>query len=317
MIHQRFRITIEDSRMSKKKITVALGGGGARGLAHLGVIDALTEQGFEIERIVGISIGSLVGGMVAFHDSIDHVRSRALNYLTSAKFQKHQQTLFGASGSSPGDETRGIFSWYYQIQEYMRANRIFHRVISQPGMLHGVLLQDVMDHLLPDDDLSEARTPLTIVAADLLSGHVVMLEKGSLRQAVRGSSALPGIFPPVEFDDMLLCDSGNFLTLPTRIASSYPANFVLGVEISAAVKPLQQVNTALEAWIRVDEIGEDYWRKQVRSAADFVLQPPVAHVEWFNFSAAAKVMEIGKQAAYRAMDQIEAAWQKRNDNNGD
>lgn len=297
--------------MSKKKITLALGGGGARGLAHLGVIEALMENGYEIERIVGISIGSLVGGMVAFDSDIDRVRSRSLNYLTSEKFQQHQRTLFGASGSSAGDETRGIFSWYYQIQEYMRANRIFHRVVSQPGMLHGVLLQDVMDNLLPDADISDAKIPLTIVATDLLSGHVVLLEKGSIRQAVRGSSALPGIFPPIEFEEMLLCDCGNFFTLPTTVASSYPNSFVLGVEISAVVKPLKKVSTAIEAWIRVDEIGEDFWRKQVRSAADFVLRPPVAHVEWFDFSSSAKVMQIGRRAAYNAMDRIDKQWAKR------
>lgn len=293
-----------------RPLTLALGGGGARGLAHLGVIDVLTKAGFDVQRIAGISMGSLVGGMFAFDPHIERVISKALRYLLSPAFQKHQQTLFGYSGNPQGDQTYGLFSWYAQIQKYLRANRMFHRAVTQPGMLPGVILQDVVNQLLIEADLGDARIPLVVVAADLRSGHVAIIEKGSLRDAVRGSAALPGIFPPIPFGEMQLCDCGNFLTLPTSVARSYTEGFVVGVEVSAEVQPLDHCETAIDALVRVDEIGENFWRKQVRSAANVLIRPNVAHAQWYDFSAAESIIELGRKAANNAMGEIEAAWAK-------
>lgn len=292
----------------KKSITLALGGGGARGLAHLGVVEVLLQHGYHIERIVGISIGSLVGAMLAFEQSIAKIETTAVAYLLSPEFQQHQKTLFGCGTTSPEDQTFGLFSWYAHIQAYLRANSIFHRIISQPGMLPGVILQDVVDHFLPDEQIENASIPLTIVATDLKSGRLVRLDKGSIRAAVKGSSSLPGIFPPVIFDDMQLCDCGNFYTLPTTIARCYTNKFVLGVEVSYDIKPLKQCRTAIEALVRVDEIGENFWRQQIRSAANFTLRPDVSHLQWFDFSAADKMIEVGRQAATLAMPEIDRAY---------
>ncbi len=292
----------------RKSITLALGGGGARGLAHLGVVEVLLQHGYHIDRIVGISIGSLVGAMLAFESSIAKIETTAIAYLLSPEFQLHQKTLFGAGTTSPEDQTYGLFSWYAHIQAYLRANSIFHRIISQPGMLPGVILQDVVERLLPDEKIENAKIPLTIVATDLKAGRLVRLDSGSLRDAVKGSSSLPGIFPPIVFDEMLLCDCGNFYTLPTTIARCYTNKFVLAVEVSYDVKPLKQCRTAIESLVRVDEIGEHFWRRQIRSVANYTLQPDVSHLQWFDFSSADKMIEVGRQAAYAALPEIDRAY---------
>ncbi|MCA8989524.1 MAG: patatin-like phospholipase family protein, partial [Planctomycetaceae bacterium] len=246
-----------------KKITLALGGGGARGLAHLGVVRALKQAGFEITRIVGVSMGSLVGGLVATGLDYDKVQARALHYLLSERFQIHQQTLFGIRGNTAGEED-SYFSWYVRIQQFLRANSLFRRILTQPSMLPGVLLEDVVENLLPDVSIESLPIPLSVVAVDLVSGHQVVIETGSLRSAVRGSASLPGIFPPVPSGNMLLCDTGTFCSLPARIAQSYGEAPVVAVEVATETVPGIQPKTALEVLIRVDEIGENYWRKQVR-----------------------------------------------------
>lgn len=296
------------SLIPRKSITLALGGGGARGLAHLGVVEVLLQHGYHIERIVGISIGSLVGAMLAFEQSIAKIETTAIAYLLSPEFQHHQKTLFGAGTTSPDDQTYGLFSWYAHIQAYLRANSIFHRIISQPGMLPGIVLNDVVERLLPDEQIENARIPLTIVAADLKSGRLVRLDAGSVRDAVKGSSALPGIFPPVPFGEMQLCDCGNFYTLPTTIARCYTNRFVLAIEVSYDVKPLKQCRTAIEALVRVDEIGENFWRRQIRSVANYTLQPDVSHLQWFDFSSADRMIEVGRQAALNALPEIDRAY---------
>lgn len=290
--------------MKRPRLTMALGGGGARGVAHLGVIDVLVGSGFEIDRIVGVSSGCLAGAMYAFDPDITRVLGKTLDYLLSPSFQEHQRTLFGASPGKDEVMTGGIFSWYNRVQDYLRANRIFHRVVRSPSLLPGVVLQEVVDHLLPDADVSDAVIPLTIVTVDLLSGHRIAIEKGPVRDAVRASSSLPGIFPPVKFNDMLLCDVGVFDSLPTTVASSYSPECLIAVEVSTGVKPLPKCETALDVLIRMDEIGETIFRKHVRDAADVVIMPRVSGVEWFDFSTPQKMIDAGRAAARTAIPQI-------------
>lgn len=296
------RNTVQNGR--RPKITLALGGGGARGLAHLGVIEVLQDAGFEIERIVGISIGSLAGALCAFEPDTRRVQRRALDYLLSETFQRHQRALFGAH-PGPGDaKAGGLFSWYKHIQSYLRANQMFHRVVRRPSLLPGVLLQDVVDHLLPDVDISSSVIPLSIVAVDLRSGRRVVLEKGSLRSAVRGSSSLPGIFPPVELHGMLLCDVGVLYSLPTTVARGYGPEYVIGVDVSSGIQPLSNCETAFDVLMRMDEIGEALFRDYVSKAADLVIHPRVAGIEWFDFSSSAELLEAGRVAAREALSAL-------------
>jgi len=291
--------------MANKKVTLALGGGGARGLAHLGIIEVLQAHGFEFSRIVGVSMGALVGALTATGQSSAEIQKQALRYLLSERFREHQETLFGMSNGTGAAGENGYFAWYYQIQKFLRANSLFRRIITQPGMLPGVLLDDVVEHLVEDCNIEDLPIPFTAVAVDLISGHQVMLESGPVRAAVCGSSSLPGIFPPVEYNGMQLCDTGTFCSLPARIAKSYGPEPVVAVEVSTDVVPGVRAVSALDALIRVDEIGENYWRKQVRPHADVLLQPNVAHVPWYDFTAAPRLIELGRKAALQNLRLIE------------
>lgn len=291
--------------MKEKPITLALGGGGARGISHLGVIDGLRDAGIPIGRVVGVSIGSLAGAMYAFNPDIKQTLGQALGYLLSESFQSHQLTLFGA-GRNTDEETGGVFAWYSRIMRYLRANRTWHRAVTQPSLLPAAILQDVVTHLLPDADIADARVPLSIVAVDLHSGHQVVLEKGPVREAVRASAAIPGIFPPVEWEEMLLSDLGTFCALPTVIARSYGTDPVVAVDVSSSVKHLAHCDTALDVLMRMDEIGEALFRKHVTAAADFLIRPAVSQTEWFDFSNPELLVNLGRKAARQRSAELAA-----------
>jgi NTE family protein len=291
--------------MSYKPITLALGGGGARGISHLGVIDGLGDAKFHIGRVVGVSIGSLAGAMYAFNPDIKKTIGKALGYLLSDTFQKHQETLFGARRDSD-ENTGGVFSWYSQVMRYLRANRTWHRAVTRPSLLPSAIMQDVVTNLLPDADIADAKIPLSILAVDLHSGHQVVLERGSVREAVRASAAIPGIFPPVKWNQMLLADLGTFCSLPTVIAQSYGNGLVVGVDVSSRVKHLANCDTALDVLMRMDEIGEALFRKHVTAAADFIIRPPVSHTEWFDFSHPEMLINQGRKAARQHSSELAA-----------
>ncbi|WP_339907599.1 patatin-like phospholipase family protein [Symmachiella dynata] len=288
--------------MDSCSTALALGGGGARGLAHLGVIESLLEAEISLNRIVGVSIGSLAGAMYAFNPDIHYAQKSGLEYLLSEEFQRHQKIMFGTQGSDGAAEsTGGVFAWYSRAKDYLRANRIFHRVISHPSLLPGLVLRDVVDNLLPDADIADAVIPLSIVAVDLRSGHKVILERGSVREAVRASSSLPGIFPPVEFEGMLLSDVGVFYSLPTTVARSYGMHQVIAVDVSSDMQRIQECGTALDVLMRMDEIGESLFRKQVRDAADLVIRPDVSGIQWFDFSTPQELIDTGRTAGKNAL----------------
>ncbi len=295
--------------MTSRPITLALGGGGARGVAHLGVIEILTDAGFTIERIVGVSSGSLAGAIYAFEPDIQQAKATTLKYLLSESFQRHQTTLFGTSPAAGDETTGGVFTWYDRVKGYLRTQKLFKRVIQTPSLLPGLVLQDAVNHLLPEADIADAVVPLSIVTVDLLSGNKIILERGSVRDAVRASSSLPGIFPPVEFDGMLLCDVGVFYSLPTTVAKSYASECTVAVDVSTGLKPLTQCETALDVLMRMDEIGESMFRKHVRDAADLVIRPKTSGVEWFDFSKPKQMIEAGRQAAIGAVPKLKAMFE--------
>ena len=208
-----------------------------------------------------------------------------------------------------------MFGWYDRIKDYMRATGIFHRVISRTSMLPGVLLNEVVSHLIPEIDISETKIPLGVVSVDLVSGHQIVLERGSLQTAIKASASLPGIFPPVEWGDMLLSDIGVFNSLPAIVAQSYDNDVVIAVDVSSGLKRQTKFDNALDVLMRIDEVGETLYRKHIRSKADLLIRPAVDGTEWFDFSRAPKLIENGLLEGRRAIRKFLA--KRESDTNGD
>lgn len=294
----------------KHSAVVALGGGGARGIAHLGAMQAIGESGVQIERIVGVSMGGLVGAMCAIEPDIERVQTRALQLLASPIFQAKQKALCGAAPPTDEEHSGSTFSWYTRLKKVLDAHLRITRVASGPSLIDDTPLRDSIEHLLPDCDIADTALPLSIVAVDLLSGQRVVLEKGSLRKAVAASAAIPGIFPPVPWDGMLLCDIGVIESIPTLIARSYASDLVIGVDVGQDRNRIERCDTALDVMMRLDDICERMMRRHVIEAADLIIRPDVGEIAWFDFSEPERLIERGRTAARESLlrfGQLEAA----------
>ncbi len=288
-----FREPQPESPRQPDRAVVALGGGGARGLAHLGVIQAVHESSLALERIVGVSLGALAGSLSAVDLNPRRAQSVAAEFIHSAEFQEQQRILMGAQPATASESTGGFFSWYGRLREFVQAHRKLGRAITGPALLSDCVLHDAIECLLPDIDIAETPVPLSIVAADLLSGNKVVLESGSLRQAVLASMAIPGIFPPVAHQGMLLCDIGVIDSVPIDIARAYPHEVSIAVDVGQGHSRITSCPKAIDVMMRIDEIGERMLRRRALPEADLVIRPEVDSVAWFDFSRPEEVVRRG------------------------
>lgn len=299
--HPNPRNRLANSLTELSPCVVALGGGGARGLAHFGAMRAVLEAGYHVDRIVGTSIGSLAGGMISSSGDLDESIRQVVSYVNSPLFESKQESLCGANPKTDTIEPSGMLAWYDRIKSYLWARRLLSRVFRRRSLLSGRVLEEVIKELVPDIDISDTQIPLSIVAVDLKSGHQIVLEKGPLRKAILASAAIPGIFPPVEWDDMLLCDFGVLDSLPTQVAKSYADQLVIGVDVGPSTEHILDCESALHVLLRIDEIGERMYRRYSHRLADILIRPDVGRFQWFDFSQPDQLIASGLEAGRTAI----------------
>jgi NTE family protein len=292
---------VDTPEPGERRAVVALGGGGARGLAHLGVMQSIAESGIHAERIVGVSMGSLVGAMCASDTDINRVKARGMELLHSPVFKQKQEILFGAAPESGDENAGGIFSWYSRMRKYVQAHRKLTRGVTSPSLISDFALSESINYLVPDIDIQDLPVPLSIVAVDLLSGQRVVLEKGSLQKAVCASSAIPGIFPPVPWDDMLLADIGVIESVPTVVARMYASDLVIGVDVGQDPTKVESCDTALQVMMRIDDISEQLMRRHLIEAADLIVRPNVGGTPWYDFTKPEEMISEGRRSGHRAL----------------
>jgi NTE family protein len=287
----------------QRRAVVALGGGGARGIAHLGVMQAIGESGVQTEQIVGVSMGSLVGAMCAVEPDIRRVQANAIELLHSPNFKQKLDKVFGAATPLTEETWEGYFAWYERLKSAFNFRK-FRRNLNGPSLMSENVLNEAIDCLLPDIDLTDLPTRLSVVAVDLLSGHRIVLEKGSLRKAVRSSTSIAGFFPPVPWGDMLLCDIGTVDSIPITVAKSYASDLTIAVDVGQEHTTITHCKTAFEVLMRMEDIGERLMRRHVSKQADLVVRPNVGEISWFDFKHPEKLIAAGRQAARIALLEI-------------
>jgi NTE family protein len=199
------------------KVGLALGGGVARGFAHIGVLMALEEAGIKIEVVTGTSVGSIVGAFVAAGYTCAEMRevTRHLDWGGMARL------------AWPG---RGGVISFYKLEQFIR------RTLNDPLF-------------------SDLKLPFAAIATDLITGNPVVLSEGSVARACHASSAVPGVVVPVEIDGKILSDGGVSDNLPIRATRALGADYVIGVNIlgrywARARNPISRGIAAVENAIR-------------------------------------------------------------------
>ena len=252
---------------------LALGGGAARGWAHIGVIRALQEKNIRITHIAGTSIGAFVGA-------------------------------FAATGRLD-DLEREILAF-----DWKQGLGYFASVPSRTGMLNGRRITDFLGEHLGLVNLDGTQIPLRTVATDLRNGDEVVLARGDLVRAVRASIAVPGIFTPVEHAGRLLVDGGLINPVPVNVVRQMGARHVVAVDLNrVSSDPERPILTSEEpnvleiigASANIIEAGLTRSRLKV-DPPDVLVRPRLEHVSFFEFNRGEEALRIGYEAAMQALE---------------
>jgi len=272
----------------QKKITIALGGGGARGFAHLGVLEVL-EKHFEIKAIVGTSMGALVGAVYAQHGSA----AQAI-----AHFQKRIDTLQDVAAP---EQHEPLFD---ELSAQFRRQILFNGISAEKAKETSAQIQIAVNHLLYDNDIQETNIPFAAIATDAISGQENMLTKGNIQKAVFASSALPGVTEPVVWEDKLLIDGAATSAVPIRAARRFANHFIIASDVSAALTPRQTFRSAAEIFIRNLQIISRHYHDELVKEADLLIEPQVGEKPWNHFENIEWFIEHGRKAACDTLNKM-------------
>lgn len=289
-------------RWRGRRIGLALGGGGARGLAHIGVLKVFEREHIPVDILVGTSIGALVGGAYASGMSSGAIEKRVEEYLESPEFQSSAIRAFEGAHEREGGE--GIAQ---KIQNYFRNRFYMVQALLKPGILSNEDFKETIDYFIPDIGFGDTEIPFRAVATDLVSGEQVVFSNGSLRQAVVASCAVPGAVEPFKEGDMLLSDGGIICLVPISVARREGADIVVAVGVDRDICSGEALNNVIDIYYRASEIMAHELGNYELVDADILIRPEVGDLHWSSFSQAANLIREGERAAMEKLPSIRNA----------
>jgi NTE family protein len=250
----------------KPKVAVVLGGGAARGFAHVGVLRILEQEKIPIDMIVGTSVGSLIGAMYASDPN-------------SFELEWTSFTL----------EKDDIFD--------------FSILSSTTGPVKGDKLEKFVNAKVSSKNIEQLKIPFYAVAADLNTGEPVVFSSGPVCKAVRASCSIPGIFTPLVYDNKQLVDGGVLGNVAPEIARKYGANLVIVVSIDKTIQNKDTGNIVSITLQAIDIMSNKIDSYKLKDA-DVVIAPEIGDVGTMDFTQKKRCMQAGITAAQKAIPEI-------------
>ena len=280
--------TVAFTRSAPPKVGVVLGGGGAKGAAHIGVLKYMEEIGIPVSYVSGTSIGSIIGGLYALGYSPDEMAELIANidwsyYMSNSVGRKYQ------SSSSRLNAGTYLFKVPFGTRNFEeRSSNILSTLPS--GVINGASLTNLFNNLSvgyqDSMDFNDFPIPFACVATDILNGDSVVFHSGEFSTALRSSMAIPGVFSPVQWNGHLLADGGLKDNFPVDVCKQMGADVVIGIELAdeLSVNPsdLQSLPQQMSQYISIAVQGES---RRHRYMCDVYMHPDVTGYNMLSFNA--------------------------------
>jgi len=255
---------------AKPKVALVLSGGAARGFAHIGVIRVLEQEKIPVDLIVGTSVGSLIGAIYA--------SERNSFELEWTAFKLEKEDIFDY----------GLFTAFTGM-----------------GLAKGAKLEEFVKTKIPAANIENLKVPYAAVATDLNKGVRVVLDRGPVVKAVHASSAIPGVFEPVQHQGRLLVDGGVTDNIPIGVAREKGADIIIAVDISENVEN-NNITNLVDVMLQAVNIMFNENVLARKKDADVLITPAVGKVAMLDFGQKKQCMQAGIEATQKAMPEIKA-----------
>ena len=290
---------------SKKiKIGLVLGGGGARGLGHIGVLKALKIHSIPIHMVAGTSIGAVIGAMYAATLDPHWIENKFKKFIDSEAYKR-----IGLHRLVPTSQPNS--SIFQTAATYMKNQIIINLANDRLGILKQERLSEIIEFLLPVKTFEELKIPFSCLAVDLNSGEDVVFNSGNLIEAIVASSAIPGYIPPIEKDGMLLTDGAVSCPVPVKTVRKMGADFRISVDVGLNhFEPLENPNL-LQVLGRAEQITSTRLGEVKSEKADITIRPDTMNVFWAEFDKIDQLIKLGAEETEKQFWQIKDNLKKK------
>lgn len=251
--------------MKRPKIGLALGAGAARGFAHVGVLQVLSENGVPIDYIAGCSMGAFIGALYA---------------------------------------TGSDMNFFEKLIPELEVKRLLDFSISKHGLIKGEKMREVIKLLTKNKNIEDTVIPYRCIAVDIGSCQVDVFENGPIYEAVRASISIPGIFQPYQLNGKTYVDGAVLERLPVQLVKDMGADIVIAVDVGYKGEDQRTPGGMMELLSQVMNVmGWEIARKRIYDA-DILILPDVRKINAFSSENAQECIDLGKEAAKQAIPEI-------------
>jgi len=257
----------------KPKIGIALGGGGARGFAHIGALKVLVENGIKPDFIVGVSMGALMGACYAMGVPLADLEAEATGF-----------------------------------NRRKAASKLLDLANPKVSLLKGAKIDKYIKKLIGEAVFSDTKIPVHVIATDLATGDEVVLSRGSLVEAIKASISVPGIFPPVKIGDRYLIDGGVTNPTPIDVVERLGADIVLGVDLimkrNVNLDKPSMAATLMQSYEIIRTQAVRFNLNKVNGKAVLIKPKVNGTIDSFKFYDIDKFIRAGEEAAKEVLPEI-------------
>lgn len=281
----------------KTGIGLTLSGGGAKGLAHIGVLHIIDSLGLEIDYVSGTSMGAVVGGLYAAGYSAKEIEEIALSLDWQDMFSRHSELGY----THP---RRREFHGKYIVQLPI----VNWSIVTPTGAIEGQQMWNALGrlffHVRSVDDFNQLPIPFACVATDVSTGDAIVMQTGDIVTAIRASMALPSLFTTVEREGKELIDGGVVMNFPVKIAKEMGADKVIGVNVSQGLRKAEELQNPIDILYQMGFYMDARSFAENRIHADVFVEPDLKKYTAASFQSVEAIIEQGKRAARLNIDKL-------------
>ncbi len=287
------------------KVGIALGGGAARGLAHIGVIKELEKTDIEIDALCGTSVGAIVGGYYCAVPSAEELEESISRFVKSTEFRSKKMKFLRQNFPDREDSFFEKMTAFFTKGVYLGTSFFSSSFVSRDDFRHNI------NSILPDRNIEELSLDFSAVAADLKKAEEKVFTSGSLRQSVMASSAIPGIFPPVEIGDSKFVDGGWVNLVPISALLNRDLDFTVAVNVSYDSYFDENPDRGIDIIAKSSRIKNRSFARMCAQKADFTIDIHVNDVDWADFDRIESIVKRGRETFKQNKKELLEALNKR------